>query len=96
MSYRYIETNIKIAIEKVRCDATELFRLNLGRELIEPKDIMLYMKYKTGFIESGKEYVEHLIVDEDTGEELSLNSGVVMNKVAIRNNHFPIKIPNQI
>lgn len=96
MSYKYIETNIKKAPERIRCDATESFRLNLGKELTDPRDLMHYMKFKTGFIEAGKDYVEHLIVDEDTGEECALNSGVVMDKVCIRNKLYPSVIINQL
>jgi len=96
MSFKLIETTIKKAPERAVCDACRCFKERGSRELIFKADLVIYLKYKSGYIEPGTDYVEHLIVDEDTGEIGALNAIPKMNTVVLRNNLYPSNIINQL
>ncbi len=96
MPYKYIGSATKICGRIIPCDIVRYFFDSGPRKLVVTGDIVILLKYKNKMIESGQEYLEHSIVDEDTGEELALNCFPELDKVAKRNNLFPQEVLNQI
>lgn len=95
MSYRYLGTSIKKADKEIQCDVIRCF-FERKRELVVKMDIALIVRYKDKKIKIGDEYIEHLILDEETGEECALNVLTELDKVGKRNNLYPPEVQNQI
>ncbi len=96
MSYKYIETSIKKADREIPCDVLRCFFDGNSRKLVVSADIVLIIRYKDKKIQVGADYTEHLILDEDTGEQCALNVFPELDKVAKRNFLYPSCIQNQI
>lgn len=103
MAYTLINTETKTATEVIRCDAFQSYydhntymRKN-GREtsLKFNNDIVVIVRNKNGVIDAGKKYVYREFVDEN-GEVFVLNSGIEMDKVAIRNGLYSPIILKQL
>lgn len=96
MSYKYLGTSVKKADRELECDVLRSFFNYGARELVVKMDIALIVRYKDKKIAKGSEYTEHLILDEETGEECALNCFTELSKVGIRNKLFPIQVQNKI
>lgn len=74
----------------------DYFLITGHKDLVVKADIVLIIKYKNKAIQPGEKYIEHLIVDEETGEECALNVFTELDKVAKRNKIYPHYILNQM
>lgn len=103
MGYVLINTEMLTAQEDILCDAMASYydsrraHRSSGKELslVFMNDIVCIVKNKFGVLKKGSLYIQRTFVDEN-GEALFLNSGIDMDRVAIRNNLFPKMINNQL
>jgi uncharacterized membrane protein YgcG len=96
MPYKYISSILRTCDKDIECDALRLFFNYGSKKLNVTQDIILIIRYKGKMIKAGSEYMEHTIVDEDTGEEVALNMFPELNKVVIRNKLLPDFLINKI